>query len=794
MTVGAIARTQRGAALVLVLLGILVFVAAGAFIMLAVDRNSDLRLAFQRNVVGFNSAEAGIHVGAVGVQNAMLNFALPTNCTTAGTSFNINGRTVTYRLSVPTGAPWNGTAGSCTETPVTITEAPGTAYAGLNAQLYTYNLAASAKNTLGFTESTINNQFQSHLIPMFQFMGFYAGDLELLPGPTAVINGRLHSNRDMYLSDGTCGAAPGSGLNVLGQITIVGSGVSGTAPLNRGRKDDTTQNANNVYISKDGQTSNMQVLGTDAAGSTSCANTAMRQIPASEINTLFNGLGPRIVTGLQNISLPTLSGLMCVPWITGCGANGGQYWQGANVRIALDTTATTTLANGSVLYKIEVLNLDGSVNATQTTQLVTMMNARPGAITYSDVPKATSSWDCRVTASCETVTYAVGDTTAYAQPFPVAGDASCGAGFPGRGPRVGITSANYCGDYRYGGFYNWRERKPVLMLNIDWIALEEYNNVNGNVFFNPTTTTNGGLIVFLTVKDTTGTQGLKATNYGVRVYDAGRARRNLTDPGVTFATDQAMYVTGNFNCPSPTWTGAVTSPAPCGDASWPPTGSSTYQKPTAVVADTLNVLSCNWVTNPAQACGPVAMGADVWVQGTYRPIDEMSTTQSGTITATGTSVSCGGSGCQSRETIINAAFLAGTDPTWCPTNSNGTNCGNTYYSGGVENYPRFHEDWSGTDALTNRPRNLWYEGALVSSGAPSHTCFEFNAQLVAIANDPSFSCSQAGSTQGFWSTQRYSPPPRRWFYDVSFNNGSYLPPLTPRFVYLTMVFFTQVYQ
>jgi hypothetical protein len=454
-------------------------------------------------------------------------------------------------------------------------------------------------------------------------------------------------------------------------------------------------------------------------------------------------------------------------------------------------------ASAPCLYPIRVLNADGSVNGSLTTALVTFMQSRPGAITYSDVPSTgNTNWNCSTTATCESTAYNNG--TDYTAPFPQNGTNGCTLSAPTRNPRDMIINtgpnANYCNDYRYGGFYNWRERKPVLMLNIDWIALEEYNNANGNVFFNPSTTTNGGLIVFVTVKDTTGTEGLQATDYGVRIYDAGRARRNLTDPGVTFATDQAMYVTGNFNCPSPTWTGAVTSPAPCGDASWPPTGSSTYQKPTAVVADTLNVLSCNWVTNPAQACGPVAMGADVWVQGTYRPIDEMSTTQSGTITATGTSVSCGGSGCQSRETIINAAFLAGTDPTWCPTNSNGTNCGNTYYSGGVENYPRFHEDWSGTDALTNRPRNLWYEGALVSSGAPSHTCFEFNAQLVAIANDPSFSCSQAGSTQGFWSTQRYSPPPRRWFYDVSFNNGSYLPPLTPRFVYLTMVFFTQVYQ
>ena len=783
-------REQTGAALVLVLLGILVFVASGAFIILAVDRNSDLRFSFQRSVIGFHSAEAGIHYAAVGVQNSMLNFGLPTTCNPQ-TMF-INSRTVTYTLSVPTGPPWNGTAGSCTETPVSDTEAPGTPYAGLNALVYTYRLTSSAKNTLGFVESSVNNQFESHLIPMFQFAAFYSGDLELLPGPTAVINGRLHTNRDMYLNNDTCGASPTNGLNILGQITVVGSGVAGTAPLNRGRKDTTTSNWNNVYISKDGTSSNMQVLGTNAPGSASCTNTNLRQIGAGEINSLFDTLGPRITTGLQNISLPTPSGLMCVPWITGCGST-GSYWQNANLRIALDTTQTTTLANGTVLYKIEVLDPSGSPNGTLTTALQTFMQNNPGAITYSAVPSNAAHWNCSAWADCETAAYAVGDTTAYTSAFPVANDVNCGgAGFPGRSPRAAITAANYCGDYRYGGFFNWREKKPVLMLNIDWVALEEYNNRTANVFFNPATTTNGGLIVFLTVKDTTGTEGLRATNYGVRLYDAGRARRNLTDPGVTFTTDQAMYIVGNINCPSPTWTGAVTSPASCGDLSWPPTGASTYQKPVSIAADTLNVLSCNAITNANQACGTLAMGADVWPgAGTYRPVDEMSTTQSGTVAATG--AACGGSGCQARETIINAAYLSGTDQTWCTSNSNGTNCGNTYYSGGVENYPRFHEDWSGTDAVTLRPRNLWYQGSMVSTGPPNHTCFEYVAQLVAIGNDTAYACA-AGSTQGFWSTQRYSPPPRRWFYDVSFNNAQYLPPLTPRFVYLRPVFFTQVFQ
>ena len=768
--------------MLLVLLGILVVVSIGALIIMANDRNSDLRFAYQRGIVGFHSAEAGIHVGAVGVQNAMQNFALPTNCSAAGTSFAINGRTVTYVLSVPTGAPWNGVAGSCAETPLTITEAQGTTFAGLNAQLYTYNLTSSAANALGFTEATVNAQFQSHLIPMFQFASFYNGDLELVPSPNMVINGRLHTNGDLYLNSDDCGGAPSRGLNVLGQITVVGSGLPGTAALNRGSKDQLAHNSGNVYISLDGTSasSSMQVLGTNAQGSTNCAQTSTRQIGASEMNS-FNTLGPRIVTGIKNISVPSPKN-MCVPWISTCPAAGGSYWVNANLRIALDTTTTGPLTGtctgvGAVspcLYPIEVLNADGTVNAGQTTLLKTFMRTNPGAITYNDVPASSSHWDCLNKSDCEAKAY--NDGSKYATQFPQSGQNGCTVN---RNPRDMITlaPANFCNDYRYGGFYSWREEKPILMLKIDWMALEEYNYLNGYPFFNPNTTTNGGLVVFLTVKDTTGTEGLKADNYGVRIFDAGRARRNLTDPGVTFATDQAMYVTGNFNCPVPTWAGPTTSPAPCGDGAWPPAGSSTYQKPVSVAADTINVLSCAWIQ--AAACGTYTMNATNWAApnfgvGKLRPLDEQSTT-------------CIGSsyGCAASATIVNAGFYSAIDQSWCPSNSNGTNCGYTYYGGGLENYPRLHEDWSGI--------NFWYQGSFVASGPPQHTCFEYHAQVVAVADDSLWACT-INSTQGFWSTQRYGAPQRRWFYDVSFSNASYLPPLTPRFVYLNLVYFTQVFQ
>ncbi len=767
------AHQQAGLAVIMVLLVIFVFVAAATFVLLAVDRNTDLQAAFQRTTAGFAAAEAGVHVGAAGVLTAMQNFGLPTNCSPQ--ALTINGRTVTYTLSVPGGTP-----GSCAETPVTRIEPAGGVFDGLNAIVYLYDLASTAVNNLsGFTEATVNSRFESHLIAMFQFAAFYSGDLEVLPAPPMTINGRLHTNGDLYLSSGDCGAAGSGGLNVLGQITITGSQQPGTAPLNRGRKDS-SENANHVWISLDGTPTNMQILGTDAQGSTGCADTAPRQIPQSEIDT-WNG---RIATGLTNISPPGENTLLCTPWLGGCPAQGGGYWQNANLRIVLDLTAAPqqlVSGTGPSLYPVEVLDQNGDVDPAKTTALQAFMQNVPGAITYSDVPDKglAPNWDCRVNTDCES---AYSDGTKYTTPFPGSPGSPCATA---RSPRAQITQVNYtnCYDYRYGGFYNWRESKPIMMLNIDWMALEGYNRDQGGVFFDPGVTTNGGLVVFLSVK---GPSASGANNYGVRLYDAARVRWGSGNAGVAFASDQAMYITGNVNCRAPDTSAGTSVPAQCGE-------DPTDRKPASVAADTINVLSCAWVQQTGGSispCGNIPADADAWSQicgsssGGCRPVDENSTQQSG---------ACSGSGCPAQETFVNSAFLAGTDRTWCrPVTGNDTGRGcndSSWYSGGLENYPRFHENWcpaSGCQAF-------WYQGSFVSVDSPHHTCYAWATPFNPAADDPAYTCATY-PRQGFWSLQRYNPPPRRWFYDALFNDAAMLPPLTPRFVYHRLVFFTQVFK
>lgn len=98
-----------------------------------------------------------------------------------------------------------------------------------------------------------------------------------------------------------------------------------------------------------------------------------------------------------------------------------------------------------------------------------------------------------------------------------------------------------------------------------------------------------------------------------------------------------------------------------------------------------------------------------------------------------------GSGLSTRiaaDTTVNAALLGGIVP------SNGSS-----YSGGVENFPRFLEDWGG--------RKLAYNGSMVVM---------FYSQI---------------STAPWGGSDVYSPPNRQWTFDLNFMDPAKLPPGTP---------------
>ena len=105
-------------------------------------------------------------------------------------------------------------------------------------------------------------------------------------------------------------------------------------------------------------------------------------------------------------------------------------------------------------------------------------------------------------------------------------------------------------------------------------------------------------------------------------------------------------------------------------------------------------------------------------------------------------------------TSVWAALLAGNSETPCDAR----NCGSPQpYGGGLENFPRFIENWGGSAAGT--PFN--YTGSLVSLFVSRQSARLWGHTL------------NAGSAY-------YSPPVRNWSFETRFRNPMLLPPGTPR--------------
>lgn len=130
------------------------------------------------------------------------------------------------------------------------------------------------------------------------------------------------------------------------------------------------------------------------------------------------------------------------------------------------------------------------------------------------------------------------------------------------------------------------------------------------------------------------------------------------------------------------------------------TSNTSKSKPAALVADSINVLSGNW--NDANS----SLGLNKRI---------------------------------ANDTTVNAAFLAGI-----------VQSGNGYYSGGVENFPRFLEDWSS--------KTFTYNGSMVVM---------FPSQV------------GVGTWKGTGGNY-YNPPTRAWNFDLNFSDPTKLPPMTPR--------------
>lgn len=187
-----------------------------------------------------------------------------------------------------------------------------------------------------------------------------------------------------------------------------------------------------------------------------------------------------------------------------------------------------------------------------------------------------------------------------------------------------------------------------------------------------------------------------------------RSRVSSDTGGLTIVTERPMYVLGDYN--------------------------TTVWRPAALMADAITFLSTP--PNPAMLnASPAASGVRCATAGVTGWCDVMQTAYARRA---------------ARPTTVNAAILAGHSPTPCDYARAG--CGSPAYGGGLENFPRFLENWSG--------------GVI----------FRYTGSLVSLYTNR-FSTGLWGNTVG--GGAYYDPPTRQWSFDVNFRFPERLPPGTP---------------
>ncbi len=662
-------RHEQGFALITALIMLVVLGALlTAYLVTTTIDLSTTQSTTQSNT-GFYAAEAGLNIRGQRIRNIFQGYNRPngTSPTTqtpcvdgddgslafACDTFVLNDRDVVTYVEEPAGNP------------AIITIPAGERFGGLNAQEFRYNVFSDSLSIQDDRlEARLEMVFRSRLVPMFQFAAFYNKDLEIAPGPAMDLQGRIHVNGNLFLQSG-------NRLDIGGAITVseaVDENVDGGRLFLGRKRQNTCDSTDPVVVNTTNRDSDGNVITVDI----SCNNNARKELSQADIDDddldIEIGLDPLTVPGGDDDEY----GIDI----------GEQYWQEADLRIALD------LRSGSATF--------GEVIVPSPTPADNV-----GAV-QSNGPLTTALQGC-----------AADDNN----------PSFFNAANPGGGtPNLGDTPTLPSGDLQAVGwsdsFRNDREGKVIRMLEVDLQAVLDCLHQKRTQFdpdptdpyaFGIDDNTEGGLVFHLTVlgndsdrnRDTNG----DGNDYGVRIRNGEQIESNVAGApdvrGLTIVSDQALYVQGNYNRddrPTDRWV------------------------PASFIADSLNLLSSAWDVNSEN--------------GNF-----------------------GGGRPNAAETWMNAAFLSGTDSTG---NGEGAlNGGN--YNGGLENYPRFHENWGGI--------NLNYQGSFVSLGVAEHV-------------------------DGSWGDQQphYAPPRRNWRYDTRFNDAANLPPLSPRFVYLVQELFIREFE
>ncbi|MCU1265764.1 MAG: hypothetical protein JWM21_2082 [Acidobacteria bacterium] len=227
---------------------------------------------------------------------------------------------------------------------------------------------------------------------------------------------------------------------------------------------------------------------------------------------------------------------------------------------------------------------------------------------------------------------------------------------------------------------------------------------------------------------------------GESLQVTGAAGKLSTTLGITVATENMVYIWGNYNT-----TGINVAPASGSSSLNDPTAPSHYlptatdtQVPASIVADAFFPLSKTWFDSSS------ALNPDDY---TARRADKTLPN----VTA---------------ETSVRAGIIAGNNLSALSGTPDADNGADSRLSGGMHNFPRFLEDWVSDDRRWN----------FVGSFVPLYHSTQAVGQWWYITSGVSI----------------YGAPVRNWAFDTTFLQLDRLPPGTPMFQYISPTAFRQV--
>ncbi len=479
-------NNQNGFALLSAMFLIVVMVSLFGAYAIVTRTEQSLVKATRDSATGFNAAEAGLNLRADDIRSVFLDFDRPTGTAPASLDACDSGSLGAGDYVCKTYSLQNGHNATTfiqpdAANPIYTIIPPGEPFAGLKTQEYRYTVTSVGRNDTHSNEAILDLTFKSRLVPLFQFAIFFAEDLEFFNGATMNVSGPVHTNGDIYLSPQDGGAT-----NYSGQITVAGN-------FFRGQKSQSTCSGYTGTVSVMDPSSYVNMPG--------CSGSR------SQITNVTNW-HDNIMLGVKPVTLPSPEEMDAF--------SNGEYWQRADVRIALRLTSgglplTTNAADG-----VEVVDQGGG-NISAATNALHNSTLCPGLVS-------------------------------------TAGGAGLAVGT--QGPGTGGNQLRLYREYQYDASTNDFQRT----LEIDMRALLNCIKLNPEIIGGKTLDdyTEQGLVFHFTVDGPL--SDASQNNYSVRIRNGASLQSNLSGApavrGLTIVSDQGLIIWGDYN--SSGWIPAAT--------------------------------------------------------------------------------------------------------------------------------------------------------------------------------------------------------------------------------------------